>query len=104
MSNRHYWPTEPGEYLLEMRSGTVVLATLYSDTGMWYGERKSEDMHLDGYLGVRTPFSEESERAAFEEHFKGCDFERFDTGNYVNPLVSAMWQGWLAAKRHERGL
>lgn len=105
MSNRHYWPTEPGEYLLEMRSGTVVLATLYSDTGMWYGERKSEDMHLDGYLGVRTPFSEEAERAAFEEHFKGkMYFDRDEDGEYVDWHTGFAWLGWLEAKRHERGL
>lgn len=111
MSERHYWP-EPKEgmvcqYLVQHKQGEVRLGSLDSN-GTWsvglFTDRTVEELERFGYLGVLKPFDEEAERAAFEARHKGCDFERFDTGNYANPLVSAMWTGWLAAKRHERGL
>lgn len=101
----HYWPTEPGRYLLEKSSGEVHFSTL-CENGTWQGDcylnAFVRDLTKKGYLGVRTPFSEEAERAAFEAVFPvPSDEEWWDGGREKYRL---RWDAWLAAVRHERGL
>lgn len=109
--SRHFWPTEPGDrnttYLVEHQDGEMRLMHLDSD-GSWrcvglFRGATTDSLVQNGYLGVRTPFDEEAERAAFEAHFNGFDFSRDNAGRYCNKYTGATWQGWLAAKRQERG-
>lgn len=109
MSSRHYWPTEPGRYLVEKSNGEVDFATL-CDNGTWQGavylNAFVRDLSKMGYLGVRKPFDEEAERVEFEAVFGpiGLDLTRHKNGVYIHEATWAAHKGWLAAKRHERGL
>lgn len=105
--NSHYWPEPPKDgsetYLVQHNNGEVHRLFLDSD-GEWSGDRfwecSREALIRDGWLGVRTPFSEEAERAAFELCFKDADLRRHDPGGqYVNQLVSQTWVGWLERAR-----
>lgn len=105
MSNRHYWPTEQGDrnttYLVEHQNGEMLLMHLGSD-GSWssadlFRHVTTDSLAQNGYLGVRTTFSEEAERAVFLSYMK------FPV-DVLPVMVNALFQIWLAAKRHERGL
>jgi hypothetical protein len=61
-------------------------------------------LNQSGYVGVRTPFSEEDERVEFEKSFYGCDFTRDESGLYRHKTVQGFFVAWIAAKRHERGI
>lgn len=101
--SRHYWPTEPGRYLIENSSGEVLFSTL-CENGTWQGDcylnAFVRDLSKMGYLGVLKPFSEEAERAAFEAVFPlPQDHDEMDLH-----VQFEQWRAWLAAKRHERGI
>jgi len=111
MSNRHYWPEPPQEssdaHLVEHKNGEVERLFLDKD-GEWANEgaswwRSTESMVALGYLGVRTPFSAEAERVEFE-----AVFGPYDKNDECDLHGRTAWDhalsGWLAAKRHERGL
>jgi hypothetical protein len=98
-------PKEGSErHLVEHKNGEVLAWHLYSN-GQW-GEFDNARMKKNGYLGVRTPFDEEAERVEFEAWFKGCDFSRDkdDQSLYANLCIQELFDTWLAAKRHERGI
>lgn len=58
MSESHYWPTEPGKYLIDTGEGYDDEWTLSFD-GRWVSEIvtgrrfSTREMAADGYLGVR---------------------------------------------------
>lgn len=115
MSNRHYWPEPPKKnpvvHFVEHESGVICRGTLFSNgtwnVGVFIGDTV-ERMERNGYLGVRTPFSEEAERAAFEAAYKEmCPSLRqpiWIEGMYDKSYHQTAFKLWLAAVRHEKGL
>lgn len=42
----------------------------------------------------KMAYSEGTERDAFEAEFSGCNLEAYTNGQYINPVVDGMWEGW----------
>jgi hypothetical protein len=111
MRSKHYWPDEPHKthFLCHKDGGRHVFSL--DQWGYWYDPQGDPSIRIptsamidSGYLGVRTPFSEEDERVEFEKSFYGCDFTRDESGLYRHKTVQGFFVAWLAAKRHERGV
>lgn len=105
--SRHYWPEPPTsstQYLVEHEHGEIHRLTLDIDNE-WSGDRfrglSRGKLILCGYLGVRTPFSEESERVEFEAVFGKLGGQ--ETKSRVAEY-SYLLEGWLARARHEKGI
>lgn len=111
--SKHFWPEPPPAkdhswaYLVEHREGEICLMHLRSD-GQWFvvgetGSVTTDQLHDNGYLGVRTPFSEEAERVEFEKVYGPRD-RLAEKDRHDKTAWDYLLLGWLAAKRRERGI